>query len=441
MENKKIIQNSDLERASIQQTIFYELFEGSKKVFLTGGAGTGKSHIIRELSKESQPILTSTTGVSAVNIGGQTVHSFFKLGISSSLDELKSSDRTTLKKFRMRTIYRYLAKMTRALKGADFLIIDEVSMLNKNILEMIQYRLNQVQSQDIPILFTGDLLQLPPVEGETILKSEFFREATVFNLNKIYRTTDPDFIEFSSRVRFGDNKTIREYLESKKYRGQPMDNYVQIYPTIKEVQSQNEAKLEELDTEARVYTPKVNKKGNKVNDREIDTFMNNAKIIQELTLKVGAQIIITRNCVCDDYVNGDVAIVEELLEDKIVVRLIRDGLPRVLEYAEFENIEFSGNGSEMEKKVKWVVMALPVMLGWAITIHKSQGASIDKLYIRTNNLFAQSQFYVAISRSSNPDNLIIDYGDSPDGLLEIIPWINQEAKEFYEKLPDENQYF
>jgi len=85
---------------------------------------------------------------------------------------------------------------------------------------------------------------------------------------------------------------------------------------------------------------------------------------------------------------------------------------------------------------------LPIMLGWAITIHKSQGAGIEKLYIRTRNLFAQSQFYVAISRSSNPDKLIIDYEDQEglDSLLDMIPYINTSARKFYENLQEEEQY-
>ncbi len=430
-------------RKEITDLIFYELFEGQGKVFLTGGAGTGKSTIVRELSDVSVPILTSTTGVSAVNIGGQTLHSFFKLGISNSVEEIKSSDRDTMKKFRMRSISRYLSKMQKALHKADFIVIDEVSMLNASTMEMINYRLNQAGVPDKPILFTGDLLQLPPIKGDSILASASFKGAAVFNLNSIFRTTDPEFIEFSNNIRMGfANKLTSDYLISKRYQGQSLKGYVQIYPTVNEVEYQNSEMLKKIEGPITLYNPELNKKGNKVYPKEIEAFMTNAKISADLELKVGAQIILTRNNVCEEYVNGDVAIIEKLNKKSIVVRLERDDSLRTIQYIEFENIEFKDINGKLEKTTKWSMKALPVMLGWAITIHKSQGAGIEKLYIKTDRLFAQSQFYVAISRSSAPENLIIDYTDTDglNNLLGIIPWINQEAKDFYRELPDEVQF-
>jgi len=435
------IQN--MPREKLADLISLELFHGNKKVFLTGGAGTGKSTLVKELLENYTPIMTSTTGVSALQIDGQTAHSFFKLGIASTLDELKSMDQSTIKKFRMHTIRRYLSKMIKAIAKADFIVIDEVSMLNVNVMEMIKYRLEQSGYPNKPILFTGDLLQLPPVQGESILESKDFRESSIFNLNSIYRTNNKKFIEFSTLIRMGEvTPDIKNYIESKRYMDQDLTGYVQIFPTVKEVQSQNNQMLAELKTESKIYTPEINKKGSKVYQREIDAFMENAKITQELELKVGAQIILTRNSVCENYVNGDVAIIEKLNDNSISIKLDRDGTTRLIEYVEFENIEFKEVNGSLKKSTKYVVKALPVMLGWAITIHKSQGAGIEKLYIRTRNLFAQSQFYVAISRSSNPDNLIIDYEDQRglDDLLDIIPYINRDAKKFYEELNEGEQY-
>jgi len=442
-----IQENLDTTREELIQRIKYELFEGTKRVFLTGSAGTGKSTLVREISEGTNPIVTSTTGVSAVNIGGQTAHSFFKLGISGSIEELKSSDRDIMRKFRMHTINRYLSKMNKAIQSADFIIIDEVSMLNGSVMDMIQYRLQGAGCPDKPILFTGDLLQLPPVEGDPILNNEFFKGAAVFNLNRVHRTDDPDFQEFAASIRYGlkvsDNHIkVEDYLISKGYTGQNLDQYVQIFPTTREVQSENERMLNALQTESKIYTPDINRRGNKVRPDEIQTYMQNAKIEQSLELKIGAQVIITRNSACENYVNGDVAIITALHSKSIDVVLTRDGSPRRIEYAEFDKVEFTSSGQgELNRKVKWTVKALPIMLGWAITIHKSQGAGIDKLYIKTQNLFARSQFYVAISRSSNPQNLIIDYGHSCEQLLETIPYINEQARDFYQNIPDKDQYY
>lgn len=442
-ENNTNNTNNTITRDELVEHIFYELFEGSHRVFLTGGAGTGKSTLVKGLMEKSLPILTSTTGVSAVNINGQTTHSFFKLGISSSIEELKSSDKEILKKFRMRNINRYLSKMIKSLQKADFIVIDEVSMLNSSIMDMIMYRLEQANAINKPILFTGDLLQLPPVQGECILDSDIFMSSTIFNLNTIYRTTDPAFIEFSNNIRMGVvNQHTIDYLKSKKYTGQSLNGYVQIYPTIKEVQYQNLGMLAQLKTESVIYTPEVNKKGNKIYPKEIDTFMSNAKISNKLELKVGAQVIITRNNVCEDYVNGDVAIIEKLNSKSVLVKLERDSTMRLISYIEFDSVEYKDVGGKLEKTTKLSVKALPIMLGWAITIHKSQGAGIEKLYVKTSNLFAQSQFYVAISRSSAPEHLIIDYEDD-DGLNHLsntIPYINKGAESFYRNLPQKDQY-
>ncbi|MFA6379169.1 MAG: AAA family ATPase [Candidatus Omnitrophota bacterium] len=387
--------------------VFNLLQNTSGHIFITGKAGTGKTTLLKYFKKHTTKNIAvlAPTGVAAVNIGGQTIHSFFV--------------------FPPRLIQKdhiHKRRNTELIQKLDTIIIDEVSMVRADMMDGIDYalRINRekmgVPFGGVQMIFFGDLFQLSPViekEARDILKqlygSPYFFKAKVFNkldlryveLNKNYRQSDAQFIDLLNKIR---NKTQDEddlnllNKRVKKVIQKDPDQYVLLTTTNSRANETNEEKLAELPTREYKYEAVITKK-----------FEESAYPTEHcLRLKVGAQVILLKNDAGKKWVNGTIAHIVDLAEDEIKVSIkgsIYD-VPR----SSWEKIEYAYNEEEdkIEEKIIGTFEQYPIKLAWAITIHKSQGQTFDNVVIDLGfGAFTHGQVYVGLSRCTSLEGIVL----------------------------------
>ena len=407
-------------------------------VFLTGGAGVGKSYITNEVISDyrkrgKQVISLGSTGVSAVNIGGFTVHSFFVFGIANNFEELAAGDRRAKKR---------LSDLKKLLKATDLIIIDEISMVSTNLMEMIAYRLNNYGYLG-KVLLVGDFFQLPPVQkqqgrndifGEKLYAFESMAwerlDLTVIELTQMKRTTDAEFTHILSKVRKGvcDEEVVNYMLRLWNTDTMQQDP-TYLFGRNLEVEQTNRAKLNELDSEETILFANVEMFG-AVNEKKLSSWKNMLPISEQLTLKEGVPILFTVNK-WGKFVNGERGILKEIEEDYLIVEK-EDEYVRV-ERHDFDLLDMDvKEDGTVESMTLATLSQFPLKLAYAVTIHKSQGMSIDNLVCNVDNIFAPSQFYVAISRAIDPKHLKIDFnrGDLTHYLHRVIN-VDQRVIDYY----------
>jgi len=407
-------------------------------VFLTGGAGVGKSYITNEIIKEyrnraKQVVSLGSTGVSAVNIGGFTIHSFFVFGISSNFDELNQSDKRVKKR---------LLDLKKVLKATDLIIIDEISMVSTDLLDMIAYRLNNYGYLG-KVLFVGDFFQLPPVakhnsSSDVFGKSLYAFESMawdrfdllVIELTQMKRTSDGEFTHILSKVRKGEcDEEVIDYMTNLWNNEKMEDNPTYLYGRNLEVEQTNRAKLNELETEETILFANIEMFGN-VHEKKLSGWKNMLPISEQLTLKEGVPILFTVNK-WGKFVNGERGILKKIEENHLIVEK-EEGYVRV-ERHEFDLVDMLVKEDGTIETINLATLSqFPIKLAYAVTIHKSQGMSIDNLVCNVDNIFAPSQFYVAISRAINPKNLKLDFnkGDLTHYLHRVIN-VDNRVVEYY----------
>ena len=412
-------------------------------VFLTGGAGVGKSYITNEVifdyrKRGKQVVSLGSTGVSAVNIGGFTVHSFFVFGIASNFDELAAGDKRAKKR---------LADLKKVLKATDLIIIDEISMVSTDLMDMIAYRLNNYGYLG-KVMFVGDFFQLPPIVknnsrndvfGEKLYAFESMAwdrfDLMVIELTEMKRTTDAEFTYILSKVRKGlcDEEVISYMTRLWNTEGMEQDP-TYLYGRNLEVEQTNRAKINELDTEETILFANVEMFG-KVHEKKLAGWKNMLPITEQLTLKEGVPILFTVNK-WGKFVNGERGILRKIEEDHLIVE--KDDEYVRVERHEFDLLDMivQDNGT-IETMSLATLSQFPLKLAYAVTIHKSQGMSIDNLVCNVDNIFAPSQFYVAISRAIDPKNLKLDFnkGDLTQYLNRVIH-VDSRVVKYYKSLLD-----
>ncbi len=413
----------------------------TNNVFLTGGAGVGKSYTTREIVKEyiltkKSVITLGSTGISAININGQTIHSFFIFGISSDFDELEINDRYN--RSRIKELYKILSKL-------DLLVIDEISMVSASMMDMILYRLRNGGFSG-KILVVGDFFQLPPILKKSSSASIFeesiyafegssweYFDFKVVELTEVKRTDDKEFMGILNKIRVGEvDREVVEYLEKlREYK--VLDEPSVLFGTNREATKLNYLKLNSLPQKEVVIESIKKKKDSKLSDKKIQSWINSLPIEDKLVLKEGAKVLFTTNK-WGSYHNGERALVEHIEEDHIVVSLLRNGKLIKVDRFEFEMSKSVVKTDKVEQEVLYSLKQFPLRLCYAITIHKSQGMGIDELVCNVDNIFATSQFYVALSRSTNPKKLMIEYGRKgfEDYLKKAIK-VSENVKNFYIK--------
>jgi len=401
-----------------------------KNVFLTGGAGVGKTTITREIIKhyeaEAKKVAKlASTGMAATLIGGQTLHSFLDLGIASNLEELERNGKLNPKK-----------KIQKLIHSMDLIVIDEISMVSETLFDMIALRLKQSNFKG-SVLVVGDFLQLPPVvRGNAEVNFAF--EANSWSeldfekveLTHIYRTDDKRFIELLHYIRFGYiDENIHNHLnEYIKPLPNDLSEFTFLFGKNNSAAFHNAKQLEFIDEELHTKEAQIVKHLKSTTDKEIDRFLDDARIEKELVLKIGAPVLFTRNAW--NYFNGERGVIVNIDSNYVYVQKSDNKVVKLEVTAQSKEVwkEKTIDGKkEMCEEAIFSVYQFPIKLAFAITIHKSQGMSIEDLIIQTNEIFAPSQFYVALSRTSNPSRLNLI---APNLQWHQLAFVNQKAIAF-----------
>lgn len=430
-----------------------ENFLRDNNIFLSGGAGVGKSFLAMELIRSYRVqgkivIVLGSTALSAFNIGGVTLHSFFAFKRCQNYDELYYEDRKQKDK---------LEKLKRILKQCDLLVIDEISMVSASLMEMIYYRLSR-SGFNGKILLVGDFFQLPPVvkykENQTqntlfqntlyAFSSQAWNDLKFINLKLSItkRTLDKQFYEYLFFLRMGEvNKEIlnffKKMLISSKNLLEYMDEYTLLCATNKKTNHINTEKLNLLQGKESIFKAKAEKLDYTLDDKTYEQWINGLNSLSELKLKIGAKIIFCVNNKEENYYNGEQGVVLDFIKDKEQEYILiekNNGERLKLKPYEYTLEEYELDKDEkLEVKIKAKFVQFPIKLAYAITIHKSQGMSIDKLICDIDGIFEKGQLYVCLSRAINPSNLKIVYNYKmpfEDYFLKILKF-DKEVKQFY----------
>jgi len=422
-----------------------------RHVFLTGRAGTGKTTFLHAL-KEKAPkrmVVVAPTGVAAINAGGVTIHSFFQLPFGPLVPgmERKEPLKESTGKRDSGIMHRVSREKINIIRSLDLLVIDEVSMVRADLLDAIdsvlrRYRHSRDPFGGVQLLMIGDLQQLAPVikPEEWELLREYYSTGFFFGsqalqrtsyisieLKRIFRQRDEDFITILNRIR--DNRVDHELLQTlnKRYLPgfSPDDNEGYITLTTHNVQARelNELKLAELKGEVFSYEAKIE------GDFPAYAFPTEP----ELFLKKGAQVMFVKNDPSPEkrFYNGRIGRITEIGENELLVFCEGDEEEISVVPLEWQNMKYSINSEskEIEEEQVGLFTQIPLRLAWAITIHKSQGLTFDKVVIDARAAFAHGQVYVALSRCRTLGGLVLS---SPVGQPGIIS--DQSVREFSSQL-------
>ncbi len=412
-----------------------------RNVFLTGGAGVGKSYLVREIikkyKKEDKKVVSlGSTGIAAVNVGGYTVHSFFVFGISSNLAELRSYDRKNRK--RLKELYSILKK-------CHLLIIDEVSMISADLFDMIYYRLVESGFKG-KILLVGDFFQLPPVvkkESNSLFSFFYAFESSGWNslnpfiieLQTPKRTKDKDFIKILKKIRVGEcDREVVEYLtkllkdEKKAY----LKENTVLFGTNKEAHFYNRENLQKLQKPLMTLNAKIETYED-IHKNTLEKWIKNLPVDENLDLKEGAKVIFTSNKK-DLFYNGEQAKIASIKADEVIVEKENGSFVKVEPHEyKLTKISYDEKDDSVNEEILASFFQYPLKLAYGITIHKSQGMGIENLVCNVNRIFEKSQFYVALSRAVNPKKLSIVYSkDDFQNYIKRVIKVSEKVKEFYE---------
>ena len=406
--------------------------ETSTNIFLTGKAGTGKTTFLKNLRKTcfKRNVVVAPTGVAAINANGVTIHSFFQVSFGPFLPNLQSKD-TSFKKFSKEKI--------RIIRGLDLLIIDEISMVRADLLDAIDDVLRRYRpgARNIPfggvqLLMIGDLQQLPPVckDEEWELISQYYSTPYFFsslalnksqfltiNLKKVFRQRDESFIKILNNIRNNtiDTPTYQELNKRYIPNFNPKDDegYITLCTHNFQARDINNLKLNSIKEESFFYQAKVG------GDFPEGAYPNDEK----LELKLGSQIMFVKNDYSSEfskrrYYNGKIGKIISLDDERIIVRCIGEDNDIEVPRYEWHNYKYEINKETkaIEEKVIGTFEQYPIKLAWAITIHKSQGLTFDKVIINSNRAFASGQVYVAMSRCKTLEGIVITSEFNPNSV-------------------------
>ncbi len=408
-------------------------------VFLTGGAGVGKSYLTRQIIDDYESnyrsiVVLGSTGISAVNIGGQTIHSFFVFGISSNFDELSISDRYGKNRIK---------ELAKILKKTDLIVIDEISMVSADLLDMILYRLRSASYKG-RVLVVGDFYQLPPIQkqkSDSIFAQNIYafegsawEHFNFINVELIIvkRTKDKEFMVVLEKIRVGeiDEQTFKYLNILKNNKLNEQTDQTILFGRNYEADVLNRQKVALSPRQEYNLPAIIETKDPKLKQNRINSWKNSLPIIEDLKLKEGIPIIFTTNK-WGTYHNGEKAIVEHIDDDSILVE--KNGRLVKVERFEFElKRSIVDSKGELDNEVLCSLKQFPIRPAFAITIHKSQGMSLDNLVCNVDHIFADSQFYVALSRGIDPKNLQINYSRNDfENYLKRVVRVSDSVKEFY----------
>lgn len=413
---------SPLELSQDFNNVLNLLEKEKRNLFVTGRAGTGKSTLLQLFRKTTtkKHVVLAPTGVAALNVKGQTIHSFFNF-------PPRLFDPSQIK----------MGKNKKLIKELEVIIIDEISMVRADLMDAIDYILRIIRNNNKPfggaqMVVFGDLFQLPPVvnqETNEWLKmrnyvSAYFFSAHVFSifpdffemfeLHKIYRQDNKLFIGLLESVRL--NKIELDDLEALNERYDPSfhsnENYITLCARNFTADKINQTQLNLLESESKPYLAKVT--GNfQPSQFPTDPILN---------LKIGAQVMILRNDPEGKYVNGSIGIIQSLSENEVELRLDQDGNKSkvTLGPLSWEILQYkldAKNPNKISTETIGTFTQIPIKLAWGVTIHKAQGKTFDKIIIDlAGGAFEHGQTYVALSRCRTLDGIVLRHPLKPTDL-------------------------
>lgn len=417
----------DLDNKEWQQAL--QIIEYTRRsLFLTGKAGTGKSTFLRYVAQHTKKklVILAPTGIAAINAGGQTLHSFFKLPFHPLLP---NDSRYNVRN--IRKTLKYNNDLIKLLRELELIIIDEISMVRADIIDFID-RLLRIYCRNMrepfggkQLLLVGDIFQLEPVvkEDEWRLMQPFYASAYFFSakvweqmqlvsveLRKVYRQTDSNFIAILDRIR--ENAATDADLQAINSRatvadGSPVgtNNGFQITLATRRdtVDYINDQQLQQLDGAASIFKGTI----------QGDFPLTSLPAPMELEVKPGAQVIFTKNDKEKRWVNGTIGVVIGIDEEEGIIGVVdEDGHEYDVAREVWENMRYTFNEKEqkIEEELLGTFKQFPLRLAWAITVHKSQGLTFRQVKIDFSGggAFAGGQTYVALSRCSSLKGIILE---------------------------------
>lgn len=429
--------------------------ESNRNIFLTGKAGTGKTTFLKHIRQNciKQIAVTAPTGVAAINAGGATIHSFFQLPLSPFMPEARGfvqNDNITNKHSLLGRM-RLNTEKRKVLQQLELLIIDEISMVRCDTLDAIdtilrhfRYR-NQEPFGGVQVLFIGDMFQLPPIipDNEWNLLRDFYNSPYFFD-SQVMRQFPPVYIEFQKIYRQSDEAFI--HLLNEVRHNNLSDAGMEL------LNSRYDPWFELSGNDGYIFLTTHNYKSDSTNAEELSklrqrTFSFKAEITGEfnekaypadetLELKIGAQVMFIKNDKerVKRYFNGKIGIVTRIEDDAIFVQCKDEEEEIEVSKETWENVRYSVDKQtqQLEEEIIGRFVQYPLRLAWAITIHKSQGLTFDKAVIDAGRAFAPGQVYVALSRCTSLNGIVLKSQITPSGLQtdqQIIVFSDRSATE------------
>lgn len=423
--------------------IIHLLNETKTNVFVSGKAGTGKSTLLRYFinNTNKQYVVLAPTGIAAINVRGQTIHSFFRLPPKLIKPGTIKVDYSSANLF----------------KKIEILIIDEISMVRADVIDAIDesLRLNRNRPNEpfggAQVVFFGDIFQLPPVVPRdlesyfsTFYKGPYFFNARVFSsfqykfkeLSHVFRQTDSKFIDLLNRIRV-NNATFEDFVHlNSRYTGtyakqsEKQRPFIYLTTTNAIVKNINSEQLKMLEGEIFEFKAEATGALKKLLDDELSNPNKNTRLPAEAVLKLkrGAQVMMIKNDKNKRWVNGTIGKVERCDADSIIIR-INDALYE-MEKENWEKVEYqlNQNTDTIEARTTGTFKQFPLKLAWAITIHKSQGQTFDSVLIDIGSgAFAHGQTYVALSRCKSLAGITLNKQIHPKDII-----VDQRVSDYYE---------
>ena len=415
----------------MNESLFNLTEHTNRSIFLTGKAGTGKTTFLNDFVSKTQKkyIVVAPTGIAAINAGGVTIHSMFGLPLRTFLPTTERVDSNTANNIAdLMHHFKYRKDKLKLLRELELIIIDEVSMLRADVLDMMDFSLrsvrrNQQKFGGVQMLFIGDLYQLPPVVRDEYILKQYYNSPFFFDsyalkelplitleLTTVYRQKDEKFLEILNEIRDGavsdiDFETLNERCIPDF---EPTDEpYVYLTSHNRMADEINLKKLAELKGKSYFYKAEItgNFNENQYPNEEI------------LELKTGTQIMFIRNDASGEhrYFNGKLAEVVEIDEQEIHV--VIDGEDEIfkLKKETWDQKRYSlAEDKSIQEEVLGSFKQYPIRLAWAVTIHKSQGLTFDRLIIDAGKSFASGQVYVALSRCRTLEGIVLKSKITPE---------------------------
>jgi len=409
------------------------LMENGHSVLITGSAGTGKTYTMLEVynhfKEQKNIVLTSTTGINALNLGGITLHKFFGLINRSDLGYIKY----------MKSCFLFTG-IRKRLEKIKYILIDEISMLKADTFKLICEILRQATGiLNKPfggkvILFSGDFYQIPPViksyennKNQWIFQSDEWANGNIHieQYEKIYRQKDKNFIQFLQNIREGIWNKEMEKIVKQCENNNLSDDVTHFFSMNEECNEWNLKKLKEINSKEVVFIAEVKGKRNKKYANDKISIVRDCIAREQLILKKGARVITIINDPKGEYVNGSTGIIMDFVNEKGKKKCVSVKFDngKTIKIGTHEWIKTDMNGKRVAS-----MKQIPVILSYALTIHKSQGMTLDQAIVDCKNIFVSGQMYVALSRVKTIEGLkIINF--NKNNIL-----VNEDVKKFYDNL-------